>query len=313
MTQWKILLTDGLDESGQAILHAVAQVDDRRGISAEELTEVIPAYQALIVRGRTKVTGEVIQAAKCLQVIGRAGVGVDNIDLAAAAKRGITVVNAPTGNTTAVAELTLGLMLSLSRNIPYADASTKQGLWEKKNLLGSELQGKTLGLIGLGRIGSQVAHRAAAFGMKIIAHDPLLSAEDIQRQGANPVELGHLFAQADYISLHVPLTPQTRGMINGQAIAQMKRGVRLICTARGGVIDETALLGSLESGQVAGAALDVFAHEPPGLTALVAHPRVIATPHIGAQTAEAHARTAQDIATEVLAALQGEPLRWKII
>ncbi len=313
MTQFQILISDGLHENGQAILRAQAEVADRNGITAGELQETLAAYQALIVRGRTQVSAALLEAAPRLKVVGRAGVGVDNIDLAAAQTRGVTVVNTPLATTIAVAEHTLALLFSLLRAIPRADATMKAGQWAKKQLEGAELYGKTLGVIGMGNIGSAVAQRTAAFGVKVIGYDPLLPAEAIQARGAEPVALSGLFAQADIISLHVPRTPQTRGLINGQAIGHMKRGVYLICTARGGIIDETALVNALESGQVAGAALDVFASEPPGLTALVAHPRVVASPHIAAQTVEAQERAAVDIAQEVLAALRDEPLRWKIV
>ncbi len=313
MPNWKILLTDGLEETGQEILCAGASVDDRGGISVEELLHIAGEYDAMIVRGRTRVSAQVFDAAVKLKVVGRAGVGVDNIDLAAANKHNVTVVNAPTSTSQAVAELTLSFILALARKIPGADASMKTGQWLKSSLVGIELSGKVLGLLGTGNIGSAVAYRCAALGMHVISHDAFLSAEEIRRRGAEPVSLADLYARADFLSLHVPLTPETRGMIDGQTLAQMKRGVRLVCTARGGVIDETALLGALESGQVAGAALDVFANEPPGLTALVAHPNVIATPHIGAQTLEAQARAAEDIAHEVLAALSGMPLRWKVV
>ncbi len=313
MPQWKILLTDGLEENGQELLRAAAQLDDRAGISAEELLNSAADYDAMIVRGRTKVTAEVFSAAKRLKVVGRAGVGVDNIDLAAANAHDVRVVNSPLATTLAVAEHTLAMMLALARSIPRADSQMKMGQWIKKQLMGIELNGSTLGVIGLGNIGSAVAERAAALGMNIIGYDPLLSPEEIRARGAAPVSLLELYAQADFITLHVPLTPETRNMISGQAFGQMKRGARIICTARGGVIDEIALHGALETGQVAGAALDVFANEPPGLTALVSHPHLIATPHIAAQTSEAQARAAEDIATEVLAALRGEPLRWKIV
>lgn len=313
MPESRIIITDGLDESGQAILRSAARVDDRSGISAEELLEVIGEYEVLIVRSRTKVNAAVFEAGKCLKVIGRAGVGVDNIDLPSAAARKVTVVNAPVSTSLAVAELTLGLMLSLARLIPKADAGMKSGLWMKKELMGIELNGKTLGILGVGNIGANVARLAAAVGMKVLGYDPLVPEEQVRARGAEPVALEELYARSDFISLHLPLGPDTRGMINGQTFGLMKRGVRLICAARGGVIDETALLGALESGQVAGAALDVFAKEPPGLTALVAHPNVIATPHIGAQTEEAQQRAAVDIANEVLAALEGKPLRWKIV
>lgn len=313
MTSWKVLITDGLSEKGQAILRSDCQVDDRNEIPADELLQVIGEYDALIVRSRTKVTPEVFEAGKKLKVVGRAGVGVDNINLASAAAHGVTVVNAPKSTSVAVAELALGLMLGLARSIAIADSSMKGGQWIKKELKGVELNGKTLGLVGMGNIGSALAVRAAALGMKVLGYDPLLSAEEISKRGAEPVTLDDLYAKSDYISLHIPLTDETRGMIDGQAIAKMKRGVRIICTARGNIIDETALLGALESGQVGGAALDVFSKEPPGLTALVSHPKVIATPHIGAQTAEAQVRAAEDMGTEILAALKGEPLRWKVV
>jgi D-3-phosphoglycerate dehydrogenase len=203
-------------------------------------------------------------------------------------------------------------MLSLARHIPQADAAMKAGRWSKKELMGSEINGKTLGIIGMGNIGAAVAQRAAALGMSVLGYDPLLPAEVIQARGARPVTLPELYAVADFISLHVPLTPETRGMIGRETIAQMKQGVRLVCTARGGLIDENALLAALESGQVGGAALDVFSQEPPGLTPLIAHPRLIATPHVSAQTEEAQVRAAVDIAQEVLAALDGKPLRWRV-
>ena len=311
---WKILLTDGLKDEGKAILAQEAQFDDRNGISAEELLEVIGNYDAVIVRSRTKITAEVLAAAKNLKVVGRAGVGVDNIDLDAARERGITVVNAPQAATQAVAELVIGMMFALARSLTKADAAMKRGEWIKKKLLGTELHGKTLGIIGMGRIGSRVGHLAKALGMEIVGYDPLIPAEEIERRGAKPLQtLDELFAVADVITLHVPLTPQTRGMIGKEAFAKMKRGVIVLCAARGGVIDEDALLEALESGQVAGAGLDVFAKEPPGASPLVTHPNVLATPHIGAQTAEAQKRVAVDIATEVLAALDGKPLRWKVV
>jgi D-3-phosphoglycerate dehydrogenase len=287
-------------------------VDDRSGISEDDLLKAIPDYDALIVRGRTKVTVSVTDAASRLKVIGRAGVGVDNIDLEAAKKHNITVVNAPTSTSLAVAELSFGLLLAVAREIPRADASMKQGQWLKKELEGVELNGKTLGLIGFGRIGAEVGRRASAFGMNVIAYDPLISEEEIEQRGAEPVSIQDLYAWSDFISLHLPLNVQTRDMIGPLAFSQMKEGVRIVCAARGGIIDESALLEALNSGRVAGAALDVFAKEPPGLTETVSHPRVIASPHIGAQTAEAQFRASEDIANEVLSALRGEPLRWKV-
>jgi D-3-phosphoglycerate dehydrogenase len=237
---------------------------------------------------------------------------VDTIDLEAAKKRGVAVVNAPISTSLAVAELTFGLMLALAREIPRADESMKQGKWLKKELEGVELNGKTLGVIGFGRIGAEVGKRAAAFGMNVIAYDPLISEDEMKRRGAEPASLQDLYAWSDFISLHMPLTVDTRDMIGPMAFSEMKDGVRIVCAARGGIIDEKALVEALDSGKVAGAALDVFGKEPPGLTETVSHPRVIATPHVGAQTAEAQSRASEDIAQEVLSALHGKSLRWKV-
>lgn len=313
MPDWKILIADGLEANGQAILRAAARVDERGGIAVDELLQAVAEYDALIVRSRTRLTGEVFAAAARLKVVGRAGVGVDNIDLAAARERGVIVVNTPTATSLAVAELALGLILALARAIPRADAAAKSGQWLKKELLGIEVGGKILGVVGMGNIGAALAQRAAALGMQVLGYDALMPAAEISRRSARPASLAELYAQSDFISLHVPLTPETRGMIDASALAQMKGGVRLVCTARGGIIDEAALLQALQSGRVAGAALDVFAQEPPGQSPLVLHPNVIVTPHIGAQTIEAQQRSAEDLAHEVLAALRGQPLRWKVI
>ncbi len=312
MSAWKVLLTDGLEENGQAILRASAQVDDRTGISADELLQIVGEYDAMIVRGRTKVTAAVFEAGKRLKVVGRAGVGVDNIDLNAAKAHNVIVVNSPTATTLAVAELTMALMLSVVRETPRADSGMKNGKWLKKELEGTELWKKKLGVIGFGRIGAAVAKRAAAFDMEILGYDPLIPGDEIAKRGGTPVTLDELLAQADIITMHLPLTADSRNMLNAAAFAKMKDGVRIICAARGGVIDEEALLAALESGKVAAAGLDVFATEPPGPTALVNHPRVVCTPHIGAQTAEAQIRAADDISNEVLTALKDEPLRWRV-
>jgi len=312
MAAWKVLLTDGLEENGKEILRSAAEVTDQSGISAEDLLKVVGQYDALIVRGRTKVTESVLAAAPHLKVVGRAGVGVDNIDLAAAKAYQVTVVNSPLATNVAVAELTLSLMLSLVRELPRADASMKAGKWLKKEFEGRELFGKTLGVIGFGRIGSAVATRAKAFEMKILAYDPLVSAEEIKKRGGEPVSLDELLAAADMITMHMPLTADSRNLLNAEALAKTKAGVYIVCAARGGVIDEEALLAALNSGHAAGAALDVFANEPPWATELVAHPHVIDSPHIGAQTVEAQARAANDIAEEILNALAGKPLRWKV-
>jgi D-3-phosphoglycerate dehydrogenase / 2-oxoglutarate reductase len=312
MTNYKILISDGLDGRGQSILRASADVDYRDSTSAEDLSEVIRDYDALVVRGQTRVTADVLDSASRLKVIGRAGVGVDNIDLEAAKKHNVTVVNAPTSTTVAVAELAFGLLLALAREIPRADASVKQGQWVKREFEGAELNGKTLGIIGFGRIGMEVGRRAAAFGMNVIIYDPNVSEHELVDSNAEPVSLQDLFAWSDFISLHLPLNVHTRDLLGPMAFSQMKDNVRLISTARGGIVDEAALLDALQSGKVAGAALDVFEKEPPGLTELVSHPRVITTPHIGAQTKEAQARAAEDIANEVLSALRGKALRWKV-
>jgi D-3-phosphoglycerate dehydrogenase / 2-oxoglutarate reductase len=308
----KILISDGLDQRGQSILRSSADVDDRSKLSADDLIQIIPDYDALIIRGQTRVTPAVLDAASRLKVIGRAGVGVDNIDLESAKKHNVTVVNAPMSTTIAVAELAFGLLLAIAREIPRADATMKQGQWVKKEFEGVELNGKTLGIIGFGRIGMEVGKRAAAFGMNVIIYDPNVSEHELEDSNAEPVSFQDLFAWSDFISLHLPLNVQTRDLLGPLAFSQMKDGVRIISTARGGIIDEAALLSALKSGKVAGAALDVFEKEPPGLTELISHSRVIATPHIGAQTAEAQSRAAEDIANEVLAALDGKRLRWKV-
>jgi D-3-phosphoglycerate dehydrogenase len=312
MPDWKIIITDKLPAIAQERIQGAAHVDDKNGISKADLLEIVSDYDGMIVRSRTKVTADVFEVATRLKVVGRAGVGVDNIDLAAARAHNVTVVNSPTATTTAVAEHTLAMMLALARAVPRADATMKAGEWIKKELRGVELAGKTLGVIGVGRIGEQVAARAAAFGMASIGYDPLLTDDQIRQRGLEPVALDELYNRSDIITLHVPLNDKTRNMIGEGALSRMKHGVRLICTARGGVIDESALLAALESGQVAGAALDVFAEEPPGLTGVVSHPHVVVSPHIAAQTIEAQARTATDIAEEVLAALEGKTLRWRV-
>jgi D-3-phosphoglycerate dehydrogenase len=312
MTKPKVLISDGLAEEGIKLLKGVADVDVQPKITADELIAGLPQYQGLVVRSRTKVTAKVIEAGTDLKVIGRAGVGVDNIDVAAAIAKGITVVNSPLAATVAVAELTLGLMLALAREIPRADSALKKGEWLKSGLSGVELYGKTLGLVAVGRIGAAVAGRAVAMGMRVTAYDPFLSDDDVRQRQAHPTTLDELLAASDFISIHSPLTSQTKYLINADSFTKMKNGVRIICAARGGVIDEAALLAALESGKVAGAALDVFEAEPPGLTPLATHPKVIGTPHVGAQTAEAQARAGVDIAEEVAAVLTGKTPRWQV-
>jgi len=310
---WKILLTDGLAQEGKVIIEAAGIADDKKGISAEELLKVIQDYDAMIVRGRTKVTQEVLKAGKNLKVVGRMGVGVDNIDLQAAKAQGVTVVNSPLATTVTVAELTMGLMLSLVRGIPRADAGMKSEQWLKKELKGSELYQKVLGIIGYGQIGEAVSHRAQAFDMQVLSFDPVRPEEEVHASGAKPVDFDTLLSKSDIITLHIPLINSTKHLLNKAAFNKMKTGVKIICAARGGVIDEAALLKALESGKVSGTGLDVFETEPPKDYKLTSHPNVIATPHIGAQTVEAQKRAAIDISTEVLNALNGNLLHWKIV
>lgn len=312
MSDWKILVTDGLEENGKIILAKEAQVDDKKGVSAEELLKIIGDYDAIIVRGRTKVTKEIFEAGKKLRVVGRSGVGVDNIDLQAAKEHKVIVVNAPIATTRAVAELVIGMIFALAREIPRADSSMKQNQWLKKEFEGAELNGKTLGVIGIGRIGSSVAKMASAIGMKILAYDPVLSPEAVHTAGGEVSALDELLQKADFITIHTPLTDSTRNMVGAAMLAKMKDGVRIVCAARGNIIDEAALLAAINSGKVAGAALDVFSAEPPVDSKLVKHPKIVATPHIGGQTMEAQIRAANDISNEVLAALQGAPLHWKV-
>jgi len=309
---YRILVAERIADSGVDMLRERFDVDLGDGWSPEELADRIGGYDGILIRSATKLTADLIERGENLKVIGRAGVGVDNIDLDAAKKRNITVVNAPTSTTVAVAELAFGLLLALAREIPRVDAVMKQGEWLKKEFEGVELNGKTLGIIGFGRIGMEVSRRAAAFGMNVIIYDPNVSEHELEHGNAEPVSLQDLFAWSDFISLHLPLNVHTRDLLGPMAFSQMKDGVRIVSTARGGIIDEAALLEVLKSGKVAGAALDVFEKEPPGLTELVSHPRVIATPHVGAQTAEAQSRAAEDIANEVLSVLQGNSPRWKV-
>ncbi len=272
-------------------------------ISAEELLQQIPEYDAVVVRSRTKITSSVIEAGKKLRVIGRAGVGLDNIDVEAAAKRGITVLNTPESSTEAVAELVLGLMLSLARKIPLGDRGLKEGRWLKGEMMGFELKGKTLGIVGLGRIGSRVGALAKAFGMKILVYDVIQLPEQlIKSLEAQVVDLDTLLSNSDFVTLHVPLTPETKHMMNRERFARMKKGAYLVNASRGEVVDEEALYSALKEGWLAGAALDVFEHEPPTSEA-VKLPNVVCTPHIGAQTVEAQDAAGELLAEKVIKAL----------
>jgi len=313
MQSCRIILTDGLDDVGKSILEKEAEVVDRKGISAEDLKEELKDYDAIIVRSRTKMTRELIQSAPNLKVIGRCGVGVDNIDIDAAGERGIIVVNAPSATTESVAELTMGLIFALARQITRADASMKNGKWPKNEFMGVELYGKTLGIIGFGRIGSTVGQMAAAIGMRINACCDFSIPETIRIIGGELLMIDEIIERSDFITIHTPLTEKTKGMINAETISRMKDGVYLVCTARGGIVDENALLEALKSGKVAGAALDVFEKEPPKNMELISHPNLIATPHIAGQTSEAQRRASVDISKEVLAALKNEKLHWQVV
>jgi len=310
---FKILVSDGLSEAGLKLLGTAGEVTANPKITADELIAALPEYDALVVRSRTKVNAKVIAAAAKLKVIGRAGVGVDNIDVPAAVAKGITVVNSPLAASVAVAELTVGLMFALARGIAAADASLKQNKWEKSAFMGTELDGKTLGLLGLGRIGTETAKRAVALGMKVVAYDPALQPDQIKARFAEPASFDEVLEKSDYVSLHLPLTAANKGLLGAAQFGKMKKGARLVCAARGGVVDEAALKAALDSGQLAGAALDVFAAEPPEAGSIATHPKVVATPHIGAQSHEAQTRAGIAIAEEVVAALQGKPLRWQVL
>jgi D-3-phosphoglycerate dehydrogenase len=300
----KVLVTDGIEKEALVKLQSSHQVDAIE-MSPEDLLKNIEKYDALIVRGKTKVTAQVIEKGKNLKVVGRAGVGVDNVDIAAATKRKIAVVNAPTGSTVSVAELAIGHMLSLARKLPTADKSIKSGKWEKKAFMGTELSGKTLGLLGSGRIGTEVAKRAQAFGMKTIAFDPYLPPAIAKQNKIDLVNKGALFAESDFLSVHTALTPETKGMVGSQEFASMKKTAFLINCARGEVVQEKALAEALKSGKIAGAALDVFENEPPTGSPLLELENVFMTPHIGASTHEAQLRAGMTIVEQVDMVLRG--------
>jgi D-3-phosphoglycerate dehydrogenase / 2-oxoglutarate reductase len=310
MTMAKVLVSDPIDRVGIDILSQVAEVDVKTKLPPEELIRIISEYDALMLRSETKVTKEVIEAGKNLKIIGRAGVGVDNIDVPAATRQGIVVVNSPEGNTIAAAEHALAMMLSLSRQISAADRSVKAGKWERKQFVGNEVYKKTLGVVGLGKIGAHVATVARAMGMKLLAYDPFVSTERAERLSCRLVDLDLLFREADYITLHIPKTPETVNLINAETLATMKPTVRIINCARGGIIDEAAIAEALKEDKIGGAALDVFANEPlteSPLTELGSN--TVLTPHLGASTAEAQVNVAIDVAEQIRDVLLGLPAR----
>jgi D-3-phosphoglycerate dehydrogenase len=302
----KVLVSDSLSKEGLAFLKEARDIEleNKPGLSEDELAKAIVGVEGLVIRSGSKVTAKVIEAADKLKVIGRAGIGVDNVDVKAASRRGIIVMNTPTGNAVTTAEHALALLFSVARKIPLASSTMKEGKWEKKAFEGRELAGKTLGVIGLGNIGRIVADRARGLRMGVIGYDPFMTAERAAELGIELVSIDDLFRRADAITVHTPLTSETKGIVNDAAIAKMKKGVMLINAARGGIYDEAAVVRGLDSGQIGGVGLDVFVEEPPGLTDIVKHPKAVVTPHLGASTEEAQLRVALEIAQQVVAYLQ---------
>jgi D-3-phosphoglycerate dehydrogenase len=308
----KVLVAEAIAPAGVALLQKEHSVDLRTDLTREQLLAALPAYEALIVRSQVKVDATAIEIARRLRVIARAGVGVDNIDVAAATSAGITVVNAPTANTIAAAELTVGLMYALARHIPAADASLRRGEWQRSKFMGHELRGRTLGIVGLGKIGLAVAGRALAMEMRLIASDPYVEPAAAAAHGVELMELDRLLATADVVTLHVPLNDQTRALIGDSQLARMKPDALLVNVARGGLVDEAALAAALRDGRLAGAAVDVYEHEPPHDSPLLGAPNLVLTPHLGASTTEAQERAGVEVAEQVLEVLAGRPARYAV-
>lgn len=305
----RVLVCDPIADDGLEVLNRHFDVDVRPGMSEDELVAAVSDYEALVVRSATKITARVLDNAERLQAIARAGAGLDTIDVAAAVERDIDIINAPDANTLAVAELTVGFVIALARQMTRGDAALKQGRWIKKELMGSGLAGKTLGIVGFGRIGQAVATRARAFGMRIITNQHRPTPELYLEAGVEPVDLYDLLARSDFVTLHVPARPETEGLIGADELATMRPGAYLINTSRGSVIDEEALLGALDDSLIAGAALDVFVDEPAVDSALARHPKVIATPHIGASTEDAQSTAAVEVASELARRMAGNASR----
>ncbi|XP_061925848.1 D-3-phosphoglycerate dehydrogenase [Entelurus aequoreus] len=305
----RVLISESVDPRCRNILEENGiRVTEKQNMRKEDLIAEIKDYDGLVVRSATKVTADVINAAASLKIIGRAGTGVDNVDVEAATKMGVIVMNTPSGNTISAAELTCTLLMSLSRNVPQAAMSMRAGNWDRKKFMGTEIYGKVLGIVGLGRIGKEVAHRMQSFGMKTIGYDPITPPEVSASWGVQQMSLEQLWPLCDYITVHTPLMPSTVGLLNDETFAKCKRGVKVVNCARGGIIDEDALLRALESGQCGGAGLDVFVEEPPQNRALVNHPNVISCPHLGASTKEAQARCGEDIALQIVDMVKGNKL-----
>jgi D-3-phosphoglycerate dehydrogenase len=303
----RILVAEPLADEGVRLLGAEHEVEVRTGLARDEFLAALPGYDALVVRSQVKVDAEAIAAGTRLVVVGRAGVGVDNIDVAAASQAGIAVVNAPTANTIAAAEHTLALTYALARHIAAADASVRRGEWRRAEFMGSELAGRTLGIVGLGRIGLAVADRARAMEMHLVAYDPYVAAHVAAEHGVALLSLERLLEVADVVTVHVPLNDATRGLIGAAELARIKPAALLVNVARGGVVDEEALAEALNAGRVAGAAVDVFEHEPPTSSPLMSAPNTVLTPHLGASTREAQAKVAVEVAQQVLDVLAGRP------
>lgn len=311
----RILVSDSLSEVGLAALRAApnVDVDVRTGLAPDKLLEIIPHYDALLVRSATQVTADVIRAGTRLRVVARAGVGVDNIDVEAATQAGVIVVNAPTGNVVAAAEHTIAMLMALARNIPQADAHVRGGQWKRDRFMGVEVRGKVLGTVGLGRVAQEVVRRAQGLGMSVIAYDPYVTAEYASHRNVELVDLDSLVERADFLTLHVPLTPQTRHLIGRDRLARMQPTARIINVARGGIVDEQALYEAIEAGQLAGAALDVFEEEPlPADSPLRNNPKIVLSPHLGGSTVEAQEKVAEDVALQVLDVLNDRPARYAV-
>jgi len=307
---FRVLVADAVSEKGIERLRAAGlDFTVRTGMKPEELAGVIGDYDALIVRSATKVTGEVLQTPGRLRAIGRAGSGVDNIDLDAATRAGVVVMNTPGSNSVAAAELTMSLLLSMVRNVPQANSDLREGRWERKKYVGVEVDGKILGIVGLGRIGREVAARARGFRMELLGYDPFVSSQVAAELGVESVSLEDLVSRSDFVTLHLPRAPETRHLIDAEMLGRMKPGARLINCARGGLVDEAALYEAIESGRIAGAALDVFEKEPPHGNPLVTHPAVVTTPHLGASTLEAQERVGVEIVDKIVDFLKSGAIR----
>lgn len=305
----RVLLLDGVDPvCGQILMDVGISVTTRNKLTKEQLLKEVAEHDGVIVRSATKVTEEVLAASDRLRIIGRAGTGVDNIDVQAATRHGVIVMNTPGGNTLSAAEHTCAMVCALSRCLPQACAALKAGSWDRKSFLGYELHGKTLAIIGLGRIGREVAKRMQAFGMTIIGYDPVTPVEVAAEWGVESLPLESVWPRADYITVHTPLLPHTKNLINDEVLAKCKSGVRIVNVARGGIVDEAALLRALEAGTCGGAALDVFQEEPPTDLTLCKHPKVVCTPHLGANTVEAQRRVAVEVAQQIVDMVNGRPL-----